>query len=88
MPDCGGTKYVHGGEKKASLPAPGDTTRIAGMRSAGPKRIFDRDEVMRLRDCGLSIERTARQLRIGVGTVVRVIQAAEICRVPFQKASA
>jgi DNA invertase Pin-like site-specific DNA recombinase len=40
-----------------------------------PKRIFDRTEVVRLRDSGVSIEKIARQMRLGVGTVVRVIQA-------------
>src|ERR1700730_4237037 len=36
-----------------------------------PRRIFNRDEVVRLRETGLSIERIASQMRIGVGTVVR-----------------
>ena len=39
-----------------------------------PRRIFDRDEVARLRATGLSIEKISRQMRIGVGTVVRVLQ--------------
>ena len=39
-----------------------------------PRRVFDREEVVRLRRTGLSIERIARQMRIGVGTVVRVVQ--------------
>jgi DNA invertase Pin-like site-specific DNA recombinase len=61
----------------------------AGMRSAKahgtksgnaigrPKRTFDRSEVVRLRESGLAIERIAREMRIGVGTVVRVLQAAQ-----------
>jgi putative DNA-invertase from lambdoid prophage Rac len=40
-----------------------------------PRRIFDRDEVVRLRKTGLSIEKIARQMSIGVGTVMRVVQA-------------
>jgi putative DNA-invertase from lambdoid prophage Rac len=40
-----------------------------------PRRVFDREEVVRLRKTGLSIERVASQMGIGVGTVVRVIQA-------------
>ena len=40
-----------------------------------PKRVFDRSDVVRLRDDGLSIEKIARQMRLGVGTVVRVLQA-------------
>ena len=39
-----------------------------------PRRIFNRDEVVRLRETGLSIERIAGQLRIGVGTLARVLQ--------------
>src|SRR5690242_5071002 len=39
-----------------------------------PRRIFDREEVVRPRRTGLSIERIANQMRIGVGTVVRVMQ--------------
>src|ERR1700730_6625010 len=39
-----------------------------------PRRIFDRDEVARLRATGLSIEKISRKMRIGVGTVVRVLQ--------------
>jgi DNA invertase Pin-like site-specific DNA recombinase len=40
-----------------------------------PRRVFDREEVVRLRNTGLSIEKIAGQMRIGVGTVARVIQA-------------
>jgi DNA invertase Pin-like site-specific DNA recombinase len=40
-----------------------------------PRRVFDREEVVRLRTKGLSIERIAHQMRIGVGTVARVIQS-------------
>ena len=60
----------------------------AGMRAAKlrgtktgnaigrPRRIFNRDEVVRLRQTGLSIEKIARQMRIGIGTVVRVLRAS------------
>src|SRR5579862_4773962 len=41
-----------------------------------PRRIFNRDEVVRLRETGLSIERIASQMHIGVGTVVRVLQTS------------
>jgi putative DNA-invertase from lambdoid prophage Rac len=40
-----------------------------------PRRIFNRDEVVRLRNAGLSIEKIAAHMRIGVGTVVRVLRA-------------
>jgi putative DNA-invertase from lambdoid prophage Rac len=39
-----------------------------------PRRIFNRDEVVRLRETGLSIEKIAGQMSIGVGTVARVLQ--------------
>ena len=41
------------------------------------RRVFNRDEVVRLRETGLSIERIADQMNIGVGTVVRVLQAVK-----------
>jgi DNA invertase Pin-like site-specific DNA recombinase len=41
-----------------------------------PRRIFNRDEVSRLRASGLSIEKIASQMKIGVGTVIRVLHAA------------
>ena len=59
----------------------------AGMRAAKthgtktgnaigrPRRVFDRTEVVRLRAAGLSIGSVAHQMRIGVGTVVRVLKA-------------
>ncbi len=40
-----------------------------------PRRIFNRDEVVRWRGTGLSIEKIADQMSIGVGTVVRVLQS-------------
>jgi DNA invertase Pin-like site-specific DNA recombinase len=59
----------------------------AGMRAAKthgtktgnaigrPRRVFDREEVVRLRSAGLSFEKISRQMRVGVGTVVRVLEA-------------
>ncbi len=56
-----------------------DYARQHGTKSGNaigrPKRIFDRTEVVRLRESGLSIEKIAREMRIGVGTVARTIQA-------------
>jgi putative DNA-invertase from lambdoid prophage Rac len=40
-----------------------------------PRRVFDREKVARLRAEGVSIEKIARQMSIGVGTVARVVQA-------------
>src|ERR1035437_952766 len=57
----------------------GSNTRRNGTKSGKaigrPKRIFARGEVIRLRASGLVIERIARQMRLGIGTVARVIQA-------------
>jgi DNA invertase Pin-like site-specific DNA recombinase len=47
----------------------------SGKAIGRPKRVFDRSEVIRLRHAGLSIEKIAYQMRIGVGTVARVISA-------------
>jgi DNA invertase Pin-like site-specific DNA recombinase len=47
----------------------------SGNAIGRPKRIFDRGEVLQLRQSGVSIERIASQMRIGVGTVVRALQA-------------
>ena len=49
----------------------------SGNRIGRPKRIFDRSEVVRLRGAGLSNEKIARQMQLGVGTVVRVLRAQE-----------
>jgi putative DNA-invertase from lambdoid prophage Rac len=39
-----------------------------------PRRVFSRDEVVRLRETGFSIEKIAGRMGIGVGTVARVLQ--------------
>ena len=60
----------------------------AGMRNAKsngtrsgkpigrPRRVFDRDEVRQLRQKGLAIDAIARQMKLGVGTVLRVLQTS------------
>ena len=40
-----------------------------------PKRIFDRHEVVRLRDCGLPLREIAKRLGLGLGTVTRTLGA-------------
>ena len=59
----------------------------SGNAIGRPKRIFDRSEVVRLRASGLSIERIARQMLLGVGTIVRVIQAHDDSTATFQNPS-
>ena len=49
----------------------------SGKAIGRPRRVFDREEVLRLRQDGLSIENIARQTHLGVGTVARVLQGAE-----------
>ncbi len=49
--------------------------RKTGNAIGRPRRIFNRDEVVRLRGTGLSIEKIAHQMKIGVGTVVRALQS-------------
>jgi DNA invertase Pin-like site-specific DNA recombinase len=59
----------------------------SGNAIGRPKRIFDRGEVVRLRESGLSIEKIAGQMRLGVGTVVRVIRAWDLGEPAFQNPS-
>jgi putative DNA-invertase from lambdoid prophage Rac len=65
--------------------------RAKGTRSGKPigrpKRIFDRDEVLRLRKQGFSIGRIAKHLGIGSGTVVRTIEAAMDASRTFQNSA-
>ena len=56
----------------------------SGKAVGRPKRIFDRAEVVRLRESGLSIEKIARHMGIGVGTVARVTQAPQGAALTFQ----
>ena len=46
----------------------------SGNAIGRPKKVFDRSEVGRLRQSGLSIEKIAQQMHIGVGTVARILQ--------------
>lgn len=59
----------------------------SGNAIGRPRRIFDRFEVARLRASGLSIEKIARQMRLGVGTVVRVLRASAPGEPAFQNPS-
>jgi Site-specific recombinases, DNA invertase Pin homologs len=58
-------------------------------RSIGrPRRIFDRGAVLRLREEGVSFEKIAAELGIGVGTAVRSLRDHERRAAAFQKATA
>ncbi len=50
--------------------------RQQGKRLGRPKAIFDRQRAVELRQQGLSLPRIARELGIGLGTVVRAINSA------------
>ena len=46
----------------------------SGRPVGRPKKIFDREEVVRLRQRGMSVRAIAQQLGIGSGTVVRALK--------------
>jgi putative DNA-invertase from lambdoid prophage Rac len=48
----------------------------SGKAIGRPRRVFDREKVRALRQAGLSIEKIALQMGLGVGTVVRVLRDA------------
>ncbi len=48
-----------------------------GKRIGRPRRVFDREEVHRLRRQGLSIAKIARKMGLGVGTVARALKAQQ-----------
>ncbi len=52
----------------------------SGRPVGRPKRIFDRDQVLRLRARGFSLRSIAEELGLGVGTVVRTLRSR-----PFQE---
>jgi DNA invertase Pin-like site-specific DNA recombinase len=56
----------------------------SGKPIGRPRRVFDREKVLALRQNGLPIEHIARQMGLGVGTVVRVLKAAATDSAAFQ----
>jgi len=62
--------------------------RKQGKQIGRPQKVFDRDELVRLRRQGQSIEKIARQMRLGAGTVVRALQSLERHEAGCQKALA
>jgi putative DNA-invertase from lambdoid prophage Rac len=50
----------------------------SGNSIGRPRRVFDRQEVVRLRAEGLSIANISRQMSIGIGTVARVLKAVGV----------
>jgi putative DNA-invertase from lambdoid prophage Rac len=48
----------------------------SGKAIGRPRRIFNRDEVLRLRQDGLSLAKIAREMNVGVGTIARALESA------------
>jgi DNA invertase Pin-like site-specific DNA recombinase len=48
----------------------------SGKPIGRPRRVFDHREVRQLRQDGLAIDAIARQIKLGVGTVLRALQSA------------
>jgi DNA invertase Pin-like site-specific DNA recombinase len=48
----------------------------SGKAIGRPRRIFNRDEVSRLRQDGLSLVKIAREMNVGVGTIARALESA------------
>jgi DNA invertase Pin-like site-specific DNA recombinase len=59
----------------------------SGRPIGRPRRIFDRERVLALRQKGLPVEHIARQMGLGVGTVVRVLQGSANDSTAFQNPS-
>jgi DNA invertase Pin-like site-specific DNA recombinase len=47
----------------------------SGRPIGRPKRIFDREQVLRLRAQGMSLRHIAEELGLGLGTVVRTLKS-------------
>jgi putative DNA-invertase from lambdoid prophage Rac len=47
----------------------------SGKPIGRPRRVFDRAEVLRLRQNGLAVAKIALQMRVGVGTVARLLNS-------------
>jgi DNA invertase Pin-like site-specific DNA recombinase len=56
----------------------------SGNAIGRPRRVFDREQVFRLRQGGASIEGIARELGLGVGTVVRSLHQSDLGLAAFQ----
>jgi DNA invertase Pin-like site-specific DNA recombinase len=58
------------------------TAKVRGTRSGRPigrpRRVFDHQQVRQLRQNGLAIDAIARQMRLGVGTVLRVLRTSAV----------
>jgi putative DNA-invertase from lambdoid prophage Rac len=48
----------------------------SGKAIGRPRRVFNREEVFRLRQDGLSLAKIAREMNVGVGTIARALESA------------
>lgn len=48
----------------------------SGKAIGRPRRVFNREEVFRLRQDGLSLVKIAREMNVGVGTIARALESA------------
>jgi putative DNA-invertase from lambdoid prophage Rac len=63
--------------------------RQKGKRLGRPKLVFDRQRAAELRQQGFSLPRIARELGVGLGTVVRTIEASsKLSKIPPKETAA
>jgi putative DNA-invertase from lambdoid prophage Rac len=61
--------------------------RQKGKRLGRPKAVFDRQRAVELRHQGRSFPEIARELGVGLGTVVRAINGQKLSKIPPQQAA-
>jgi DNA invertase Pin-like site-specific DNA recombinase len=59
----------------------------SGKAIGRPRRVFDKEQVFRLRQGGASIEAIARELGLGIGTVVRSLRQSDVAWPPSKTLS-
>jgi len=59
--------------------------RQKGKRLGRPKAVFDRQRAVELRQQGRSFPEIARELGIGLGTVVRAINGQKLSKIPLKQ---
>jgi len=59
--------------------------RQKGKRLGRPKRVFDRQRAVELRQQGRSLPQIARELGVGLGTVVRALDGQRLSKIPPQQ---
>jgi len=59
--------------------------RQKGKRLGRPKRVFDRQRAVELRQQDQSLPQNARELGVGVRTVVRALDGQKLSKIPSQQ---